>query len=110
MSFDAIGKPNVECQHCGALRFKAKHDGICCGAGTEAKLSTCLSSLVFKQKIFANFSPSVIFHGKVVELLGPLQHEPGKSPCYAQLDILDTDMQTTIRSNNMNINPNKSMN
>ena len=70
----------------------------------------CLSSLVVKQKIFANLSPSVIFHGKVVQLFGPLQHEPGESPCYAQLYILDTDMQTTIRFNNMNINPHMSMN
>ena len=33
LSSDAIGKQDVECQHCGALRFKAEHDGICCGVG-----------------------------------------------------------------------------
>ena len=64
--------------------------------------------LQFRERTFTNFNPSVIFQGRVVQRMGPLQAEPGTRPCFAQLYVLDSSLKTTTRFNNMNIPANTS--
>ena len=63
----------------------------------------CLSSVRVQEKQTGAFNPSVIFQGRVVQRMGPLQPEPGDQPCFAQLYILDSSLETTTRFANMTI-------
>ena len=65
--------------------------------------AVCLSSLAVREKTFDRFSPSVIFQGRVVQQMGSLQVEPGAQPCFAQLYVLDSNLETTIRFANMTL-------
>ena len=50
-----------------------------------------------------NYNPSVIFQGRVNQLMGPLQAQDGARARFAQLYILDSSLETTIRIDNMNM-------
>ena len=65
--------------------------------------AVCLSSVSVHERTFTNFNPSVIFQGRVVQRMGPLQAEPGTRPCFAQLYVLDSSLETTTRFMNMTI-------
>ena len=58
--------------------------------------AVCLSSIKVGEKR-DGFSPSVIFQGKLMHLVGPLSQIDGEIPHYAQLYVLDSDMQLTQR-------------
>ena len=63
----------------------------------------CLSSIMVQEKTVDGYSPNVIFQGKVTHLMGPLHHETGSVPYFAQLYVLDPGDETTRRFNNMNV-------
>ena len=67
--------------------------------------AVCLSSLAVqdKNKNARGFSPSVIFQGRVVHRMGPIQADAGVQPCFAQLYVLDPSQETTTRFSNMNL-------
>ena len=69
----------------------------------------CLSSVVVTEKVMPNFNPSVIFQGRVNQLMGPLQAQDGVRARFAQLYVLDSSMETTIRIANMNMPSNISV-
>ena len=58
--------------------------------------AVCLSSLKVDEKR-DGFSPSVIFQGKVMHLVGSISQINGETPHYAQLYVLDSDMELTQR-------------
>ena len=58
--------------------------------------AVCLSSLKVNEKR-DGFSPSVIFQGKVMYLAGSIGQINGETPHYAQLYVLDSDMELTQR-------------
>ena len=58
--------------------------------------AVCLSSLKVKEKR-DGYNPSVIFQGKVLHMVGPLSQIPGETPHYAQLYVLDSNMELTQR-------------
>ena len=62
----------------------------------------CLTSLQVNERI-GGFNPSVIFQGKVMHRIGPISHTAGETPHYAQLYVLDSDMESTQRFANMNV-------
>ena len=57
----------------------------------------CLSSIMVQEKTIGGYSPNVIFQGKMSHLMGPLYHEAGGKPCFAQLHVLDSRDETTLR-------------
>ena len=63
----------------------------------------CLSSIRVQEKSIGRYSPNVIFQGKVTHLMGPLHHETGGNPYFAQLYVLDPRDETTKRFENMNV-------
>ena len=65
--------------------------------------AVCLSSLAVRERTFTGYSPSVIFQGRVVQRMGPLQAEPGAQPLFAQIYVLDPSLETTIRFANMTL-------
>ena len=65
--------------------------------------AVCLSSLVVQEKKIKGFSPTVIFQGRVIHQMGPLQAAPGVQPRFAQVYVLDPSLETTTRFANMNL-------
>ena len=66
--------------------------------------AVCLTSIKVKQRDFPDgFTPSVIFQGKVQQLVGSLQASEGVTPCFAQLYVLDPSMEIAERYKNMTI-------
>merc|ERR1712082_42943 len=66
--------------------------------------AVCLTSLKVKERSFkGNFNPSIVFEGKVLHLVGPLQAEEGERPCFAQLYVHDPNLETGQRFRNMTI-------
>ena len=64
--------------------------------------AVCLTSLMnHYQPRLAGWQPSVIFQGRIQTLVGPLLHAPGETPTFAQLYVLDAEMERTTRFNNM---------
>ena len=64
--------------------------------------SVCLTSLKNHfQSRQGGWQPSIIFQGRVQTRVGPLLHAPGENPTFAQLYVLDAEMERTIRFNNM---------
>ena len=63
--------------------------------------AVCLSSVAVHEKIMPNYNPSVIFHGCVNQYIGPLQAEDGVQPPFAQLYVLHSTLERTIRRSNM---------
>ena len=51
----------------------------------------------------SNYAPSVIFHGRVIQRMGPLQAEADAQPCFAQIYVIDQSLETTIRFANMTL-------
>jgi hypothetical protein len=71
--------------------------------------SVCLTSIKVNQRKFGGrFNPSVIFEGKVQQLVGPLQAQEGEDPCFAQLYVHDPSLETSQRFKNMTIPANMS--
>ena len=70
--------------------------------------AVCLTSIKVKNRHFDNFNPSVIFEGRVQQLAGPLQAAEGEKPCFAQLYVHDSSMETGMRFKNMTIPSNMS--
>ena len=68
----------------------------------------CLSSVAVREITFRNYTPSVIFQGRVVQRMGPLQPESGIQPCFAQLYVLDSSLETTTIYANMTLPANTS--
>ena len=64
--------------------------------------AVCLTSLQVNERT-GGFNPSVIFQGKVMHRIGPISHTAGETPHYAQLYVLDSDMESTQRFANMNV-------
>ena len=50
-----------------------------------------------------NHNPSMIFQGRVNQLMGPLQPEDGVQAQFAQLYVLYSSMEATKRIANMNM-------
>ena len=68
-----------------------------------------LSSLQVHVRTFdSGFAPNVIFEGKVCQRIGPLFPEPGEEPKFAQLYVLDSNTEQTMRVHNMNLPTNMS--
>ena len=64
--------------------------------------AVCLTSLINHwQPRQGSWQPSVIFQGQIQTLVGPLQHAPGDNPIFAQLYVLDAELERTARFNNM---------
>ena len=63
-----------------------------------------LSSIVVTERKFeSNYSPSVVFEGKVCQMYGPLEADKNEVPRFAQLYIHDPATQHTMRLKNMNL-------
>ena len=63
-----------------------------------------LSSIKVEERKFDNnFSPSVIFEGKVSQIYGPLIPGPNETPRFSQLYVHDPATEHTIRIANMNL-------
>ena len=83
------------------------------GTSSEAKLgrelirplnnALCMSSVQVKEKKFGNFTPSVIFQGKVTQFVGSIQSEAGETPRFSQLYTLDSCLEETYRVQNMTL-------
>ena len=58
--------------------------------------AVCLSSIKVGEKK-DGFSPSVIFQGKLMHLAGSISQIDGETPHYAQLYVLDSEMELTQR-------------
>ena len=66
--------------------------------------AVCLTSLKnHYQSRQGGWQPSVIFQGRIQTRVGPLQHTPGENPTFAQLYVLDAEMESTTRFNNMTL-------
>ena len=88
------------------------------GSNSEAQLfqNNCralnnavpLASLCATELRMSGFCPSIIFQGKVVQKMGPLRCNPGYSPTFAQLYILDAGLETTKRFENLSLPSNMS--
>ena len=63
--------------------------------------AVCLTSLKNHWEPRGSWQPSVIFQGRIQTRVGPIQHTPGDNPIFAQLYVLDADMERTTRFNNM---------
>merc|ERR1711888_304091 len=62
-----------------------------------------ISSLGVTEHRFGNFTPSLIFQGRVIQRLGPLHPETNKQPMFAQLYVLDSNLESTCRYNSLTI-------
>ena len=135
-SDDTIGRMNVICQYCRALKFAKETASTCCSNGkvkldpfplppdeinklwhaesTEGRLfrensrainnAVCLTSLQVKERnLGKGFTPCVTFEGKVTMRAGPLQAGEGVRPCFAQLYVHDSNLETSQRFQNMTI-------
>ena len=65
--------------------------------------AVCLSSLQVNESRLTGYNPCVVFQGQVKHRLGPIQHEDGEQPCYAQLFLHDPGLELTARYDNMYI-------
>ena len=66
--------------------------------------SLALSSVVVKERKFeSDYTPSVVFEGKVCQMYGPLEAEENEVPRFAQLYVVDPATQHTMRIKNMNL-------
>ena len=65
--------------------------------------AVCLSSIQVQEKRFQGFTPSVIFQGKIIHRLGPISHREGETPRFAQLYVLDPQMEFTQRIENLHL-------
>ena len=63
----------------------------------------CLSSLRANERMFGNYTPSVIFQGQVHQYAGPLQAREGEIPVFAQLYVLDPSLEITTRFANLTV-------
>ena len=63
--------------------------------------AVCLSSVLVGSIPITGFNPSIIYQGKVTQLLGSLRAEDGVTPTFAQLYVLDSNLETTTRYSNM---------
>ena len=71
--------------------------------------AVCLTSIqVAYRKFPGGFNPSIIFMGKATQFAGPLQAAEGKSPCFAQLYVHDSNLESGLRFQNMTIPTNMS--
>ena len=68
----------------------------------------CLSSVKVTEKKLPGYNPSVIFQGRVNQLMGPLKADDGNAH-FAQLYLLDPVLETTKRIGNMNMPTNTSL-
>ena len=62
-----------------------------------------MSSVKVKERKVGNFNPSVIFQGKVVQLISCLRSEVGETPRFCQLYTLDPVLEDTFRAGNMSL-------
>ena len=61
-----------------------------------------LASMRITEKRFpGGYAPSIVIEGKVVQMMGPLLAEPGTSPAFAQLYVLDPALERTQRFANL---------
>ena len=92
----AFGRFNIVCEYCGAIKFmKAK---LFKQNYRALDNTVSLASLCVKEKRFSGgFAPSVIIEVKVAQMMGPLIVEPGTTPAFAQLYVLDPALQRTQR-------------
>ena len=65
--------------------------------------AVCLSSISVEEKHNNGFSPSVIFQGRVIQRMGPLLADSGEQPRFAQLYVLDSNLESTTRFANMHL-------
>ena len=66
--------------------------------------AVCLTSLQVKERnLGMGFTPCVTFQGKVTMRAGPLQAEEGERPCFSQLYVHDSNLETSQRFKNMTI-------
>ena len=65
--------------------------------------AVCLTSLQVRERRLPGFNPSVIFQGRVFQRLGPLLPEPGIQPKFAQLYVLDPQLERTERFNKLSL-------
>lgn len=63
----------------------------------------CLSSLAVQERRAVGYNPNIVFQGRVVQRIGPVQAEPGAQPRFAQLYMLDPSLETTTRYANMTL-------
>ena len=63
--------------------------------------AVCLASLKVSEPTFTGPYPFVTFQGKVAHKMGPLRPEPNKAPVFAQLYLMDSEMESIQRFNNM---------
>ena len=83
------------------------------GRGRESRLgrehirslnnALALSSIKVKERKVGNFTPSVIFQGKVVQFISCLRSEDGETPRFSQLYTLDPALEETYRVANMSL-------
>ena len=71
--------------------------------------AVCLSSLQVEERRLNGYNPCVVFQGSVKHRLGPIQHEDGEQPRYAQLYVHDPALELTARFENMYIPASTSM-
>ena len=62
-----------------------------------------MSSVKVKERKVGNYTPSVIFQGKVVQFIGSLRSEDGETPKFSQLYTLDPALEETYRAGNMSL-------
>ena len=63
--------------------------------------AVCLTSLQNHYQGRGGWQPSIIFQGRIQTRVGPLLHAPGDNPMFAQLYVLDAELERTTRFNNM---------
>ena len=72
-----------------AKDFKKK----CCSINNAVSLS----SLAVTEHTFSRFKPSLIFQGRVTQRMGPIHAEARKTPMFAQLYVLDSNLERSTR-------------
>ena len=83
------------------------------GDGVESRLgrehirslnnALAMSSVRVKERKVGNFTPTVIFQGKVTEFIGSVRSETGESARFSQLYTLDSALEETYRVANMSL-------
>ena len=56
-----------------------------------------LSSLAVTERTFSRFTPSLIFQGRVTQRMGPIHAEALDMPMFAQLYVLDSNLERSTR-------------
>ena len=56
-----------------------------------------------QERTFSNFSPSLIFQGRVTQRIGLIYAEDGAQPRFARLYVLDSSLETTTRFANLTL-------